>query len=180
MPLHRRYYALAAGTWVGTYTFRITRPLGLLTADLPWFDKATLIALAAAEWVLGPASLRTVVHPTADPDLVEHDAILSRWGLTLYRARRRLQLDPDGVSLQVTGHEQTWPFLGPPRALAPGHGTTRDPQHTDYVMAMAGASWEVRFVIGPRHAWSDVTTPWAHGQERLVRQRPHETPRPSP
>lgn len=170
-PLHRRYYALAAGHWVGTFTLTITHPWRLLTAPLPWTDKLSLAALALAERLLGPATLTTHVRPTEDPDRVAHEAILSRYGVVLHRGHRRFRLHPDGASLTIEGEEQSWPFLGPPRALPPGEGRTTDPQHTTYQLPMAGTTWQVTFAISPQNAWSQVTTPWAEASERLRRAR---------
>jgi len=166
---HIRYYRAATGRWEGTAHLRITSWRALWAARLRPSELLSVITMALTERLLGPARLVTQMQPTPEPKRFDHIAEIRRAGVCLYRGRRQMTLEPDGVSVRIEGEEHRFPWLSRAVPLPPGKATVIDDRHARYRMASTGQAWDIDFEIGPIEALSVLTCPWGRGEERLRR-----------
>ncbi|TKD01204.1 hypothetical protein [Polyangium fumosum] len=163
------YYRQAVARWEGTAHLRITSWRALWAARLRPSALFAVVMMAITERLFGPARLVTRMQPTSDANRFDHLAEIRRFGMRVYRGRRRMQIQPDGVSVQIEGEEALWPRLGRVIPLPPGTATVLDARRARYRMASTGQVWDIDFDIGPTEALSVLTSPWGRGEERLRR-----------
>jgi hypothetical protein len=174
-PSHVYYFEVGAGTWRGTFTFRVTSWRGARRASIGLKNLLLVVTMQATQRTIGPSRLLSVV--AAHPDegefgVADNRVELSALGLRLYDLRERYVLSPDGQGVKVFAHEHFGPvpviltrqFEYPAEIRSDGLGST-------YHMPLLGSPWTATYAVGDdrRSLAGTLICDWAQADERATR-----------
>ncbi|MBM7808046.1 hypothetical protein JOD57_003883 [Geodermatophilus bullaregiensis] len=174
-PSHVYYFEIGAGTWRGTFSFRVTDWRGLLRSGIGVRNLVLVAAMALTQRLTGRARLRSVIMPRPEEGpfgTALNRVRLSRLGITLYDLDERYELAPDGTGVSVHAAERFGPI---PRILTRSFTypalIRNGGMSSTYYMPLLGAPWTATYdVSADRRALSGtLTSAWAIATEDAVR-----------
>ncbi len=176
-PSHVYYFHTGAGTWRGTFTFRVTswrlfrhRRIGLVNGLL-------VRAMHVTQRLTGKSKLDStnVAKPGEGAfGVAENTVRLSKLRLTLYLLRERYVLDPDGTRVTVQAAERFGPMPGVLTRSFTYPAEIRDGgKASTYHMPLLGDQWTATYQVGAdgRHLAGSLVCPWAQATEEASKVR---------
>jgi hypothetical protein len=174
-PSHVYYFEIGAGTWRGTFTFRVTDWRRLLRGGIGVRNLVLVAAMAFTQRLTGRARLRSTIVPRPEEGrfgTALNRVRLSRFGITLYDLDERYELDPDGTGVWVHAAERFGPipkvltrsFTYPAQIRSGGMASI-------YYMPLLGTPWTATYEVSAdrRTLSGTLTSAWAIATEDAVR-----------
>ncbi len=175
-PSHVYYFDVGAGSWAGTFTFKVTSWREALGAGIGVKNLLLVAAMAATQRVVGGSNLTSVVVPHPDEGVfgvVDNDVRLTKFTVGLYSLQERYILAVDGRNVTVVAHEHFGPVPGilsrafeyPAEIRDGGLGSI-------YHMPLLGSPWTATYEVGPdrRSLAGTLRCKWAEASERATRE----------
>jgi hypothetical protein len=177
-PSHLYYFEVGAGSWAGTFTFKVTSWSQLCRARIGIKNILLVAAMGATQKVAGPSRLTSVVVPHPDEGecgVVDNAVRLTSFLVTLYDLHERYILDIDGQRVKVIAREQFGPIPGivsrtfqyPAEIRSDGLGST-------YHMPLLGSPWVATYEVGAdrKSLAGTLRCIWAEAHERATKSTP--------
>ena len=172
---HVYYFDVGAGSWAGTFTFKVTSWRKALAAGIGVKNLLFDAAMAGTQRVVGGSHLTSVVVPHPDEGVfgvVDNDVRLTNFTFGLYSIQERY-LALDDRNVRVVAHEHFGPVPGiltrtfeyPAEIRGCGLGSI-------YHMPLLGSPWTATYEIGPdqRSLAGTSRCNWAEASERATRE----------
>jgi hypothetical protein len=173
------YFLIGAGTWHGSFSFRITDSDLYKRSSLSRKERFLVRGMELTHRLTGNSRIESNVwaHPDdGDAGIAGNTVRISRFGITLYQLKETYTLDKNGSDVAVHAHERFGPipfvFNNEKRHPAVIHA---DGISSTYYIPLLGADWTANYTVRADHTHIDglLTCPWAQATETIDRNTPH-------
>ncbi len=172
---NQAYYSTGVGSWIGTFTFRVTHWRAFWSAALGFQNRLLVIGMALLMTLLRRAKITSTIigYPDQNEAGVATNLVrISAFGTTLYLLREEYILNPDGMGVFVRSSERFGPLpllfnrdkAHPAQVLEGG-------QRAKYFIPLLGADWIGEYEVSEtrNHIQSLLTCAWAEARESIDR-----------
>ncbi len=178
IPDNQQFYFVACvGAWAGEFRFDISDRAAFRRAGLGAVNRLLVLGLLAVQKIFGPPNITANVtrHPEWGPaGVAVQDAVISKFGIVLYRVREQYVLNPDGRTACVHARERfgPLPFLFNKQTRHPVVVQTGGRAATLPDMPLLDTMWKVFYEAGQDGDSIDAVLEcaWARAVKRTVRR----------